>query len=81
MYIIQLLLLGALAGWAAGIVMNHRSKSNLDTIIIGIIGSWVGSRIFDAVDIAPRRLVGTFVMALVGSIAVLWVIQWVKRRF
>jgi uncharacterized membrane protein YeaQ/YmgE (transglycosylase-associated protein family) len=78
---IQVLLLGAAAGWVAGILMKYPNKNILNTLIIGIAGSILGNYIFDFIDIMPRKLLGTFVMALVGSCAVLWLLRWIKTRF
>jgi uncharacterized membrane protein YeaQ/YmgE (transglycosylase-associated protein family) len=77
---IQVLLLGAAAGWVAGLLMKYPTKNALNTIIIGIAGSIVGNYIFDFIDIMPRKLLGTFVMALVGSCVVLWLLRWIKER-
>ena len=78
---IQILLLGAFAGWIAGLIMNYPSKNFLNTLIIGILGSILGNYLFEFMDIMPRRLLGTFVMALVGSCVVLWLLRWIKTRF
>lgn len=80
-YAIQILILGGLAGWLASVIMGYRKQNILNALLLGVLGSIVGSYIFDFMDIAPRRLVGTFVMTLVGSCAVLWLMQWFKERF
>ncbi len=47
MYIILWLLFGAVVGWLAGVVMNDQ-KSLVMNIIIGILGSLLGSWIASA---------------------------------
>lgn len=47
MYIILWLLFGAVVGWLAGIIMND-SKSLVMNIIVGIVGSLLGSWIASA---------------------------------
>jgi|JI7StandDraft_1071085.scaffolds.fasta_scaffold292023_2 uncharacterized membrane protein YeaQ/YmgE (transglycosylase-associated protein family) len=78
---IKILLLGAAAGWVAGLIMGYPNKNTLNILIIGVLGSILGSYIFDFIDVEPKRLLGTFVMSLVGSCAVLWLLRWIKTRF
>jgi uncharacterized membrane protein YeaQ/YmgE (transglycosylase-associated protein family) len=78
---IQILLLGAAAGWVAGLLMKYPTRNWLNTLIIGIVGSMLGNYLFEFMDITPKRLIGTFVMSLVGSCVVLWLLRWIKERF
>lgn len=79
-YALQILLLGAVAGWLAGKLMNYPTKDFLNTLIIGVAGSLLGSYIFDFVGFVPKKILGTFLMALIGSCVVLWLIRWIKMR-
>lgn len=79
-YALQILLLGAVAGWLAGKIMNYPNKDILNTLIIGVAGSLMGSYIFDFVGFVPKKILGTFLMALTGSCVVLWLIKWIKTR-
>ena len=77
---LQILLLGAAAGWLAGILMRQPGKGLLNVIIIGILGSIVGSYLFEWIDLEPKRILGTFIMALVGSCVVLLLLRWLKSN-
>ena len=81
LHALQILLLGAAAGWLAGILMGQPRKGLLNNIIIGILGSIVGSYLFEWIDLEPKRVLGTFIMALVGSCVVLWLLRWLKTNF
>ena len=78
LHALQILLLGAAAGWLAGILMRQPGKGILTNIIIGILGSIVGSYLFEWIDLEPKRILGTFIMALVGSCVVIWIMRWLK---
>jgi uncharacterized membrane protein YeaQ/YmgE (transglycosylase-associated protein family) len=75
------LILGALAGWVAGFLMNYPNRNLLNTIIIGVSGSILGYYLFDFIGFEPKKLLGTFLMALFGSCAVLWLLRLIKTRF
>jgi uncharacterized membrane protein YeaQ/YmgE (transglycosylase-associated protein family) len=78
------LIIGALAGWIAEKVMkaNHGLLMN---IIIGIIGSYIGAFIANALGIRLGEIfqgwfVGNLIVAAVGAIVLLWVVRLVRSR-
>jgi uncharacterized membrane protein YeaQ/YmgE (transglycosylase-associated protein family) len=78
------LIIGALAGWIAEKVMkaNHGLLMN---IIIGIIGSYVGAFIANALGIRLGEIfqgwfVGNLIVAAAGAIVLLWVVRLVRSR-
>ena len=60
------LLLGAIAGWLAGIIMNSRG-SLLRNIIIGIVGGFLGGWIFDLLNISFAGYLGVVIESAVGA--------------
>jgi len=78
------LLIGALAGWIAEKVMktNHGLIMN---IIIGIIGSYIGAFLANALGIRLGEVFqgwfwGNLIVAAVGAIVLLWVVKLVRSR-
>jgi uncharacterized membrane protein YeaQ/YmgE (transglycosylase-associated protein family) len=78
------LFIGALAGWIAEKVMkaNHGLLMN---IIIGIIGSYIGAFIANALGIRLGEIfqgwfIGNLIVAAVGAIVLLWVVRLVRSR-
>ena len=75
--IIVTLLIGAVAGWLAGIVMNSRG-SLIRNIILGIVGGFVGSFIFTqlnihlALSLGPINL-GTIIVSAVGACIIIFI--------
>ena len=69
----------ALAGWIAGMILRVR-HSIFTNIIVGVAGSWIGSEIADLAHFAVRHTFGHFVAALVGSVVLLYIWQWIDKR-
>lgn len=65
-----LIIIGGFAGWIAGIVTGRR-HGLLMNIVIGVLGSWLGSTLADYANVTVTRTTGHFVAALVGSILIL----------
>ena len=77
--ILVALLIGAVAGWLAGIIMNSKG-SLLRNIILGIIGGFVGGFIFGllniniALSIGPIN-VGTIIVSAIGACIVIFIVN------
>ncbi len=71
------LIVGAIAGWLAGIIMNSKG-SLLRNIILGIIGGFVGSFLFGLLNInfslsvGPINI-GTIIVSAIGACIVLFI--------
>lgn len=78
--IIIWLVLGAIAGWLAGIIMKTGSGSVITNIIVGIIGAFIGGFLFSLLGIsAGGGLVGSMITAVIGAVALLFVLRLVKK--
>ena len=73
MGLLSLIIIGGLAGWIAGMIVGSRHWS-FTNILIGIVGSWLGSTLADLAGVAVVGSTMHFVAALVGSciVLVLW---------
>jgi uncharacterized membrane protein YeaQ/YmgE (transglycosylase-associated protein family) len=75
------LIVGAAAGWIAGIFVKGGGFGPLGNIVIGILGSIVSGFIFPLLGIAfLPGLIGDVVYAAIGAIILLTVVAWVKKR-
>ena len=74
------LLVGGLAGWLAGHLMQGKSLGLIANIAVGITGGLIGGWLFEVfgVDVC-YRLGGALITATVGAMVLLWLIRVIKR--
>ena len=80
--IIVWLIVGAIAGWLAGIVMKSR-QSLIGDIVLGIIGSVVGGFVLTLVpgiqSVESGLSLGHILTAMVGAIIVIAIVRILRR--
>jgi uncharacterized membrane protein YeaQ/YmgE (transglycosylase-associated protein family) len=74
---LSLIIIGGFAGWIAGMITGSR-HGLFTNILIGIVGSWLGSKIAELSNIAVIGSIAHFIAALIGSVIVL--IVWMMVR-
>jgi len=77
--LIILLVVGAIAGWLAGMLMKKRGFGLPINIIVGVIGAVIGRYAFDILNISIRGIVGSLVSATVGAVLLLFVVGLIKK--
>ena len=73
------LVIGAVAGWAAGKIMKGKGFGVLGNIVVGIIGALVGGFLFGVLGITAGGVIGSTVMAIVGAVVLLYVVGLLKK--
>jgi uncharacterized membrane protein YeaQ/YmgE (transglycosylase-associated protein family) len=74
------LIVGALAGWLAGVLVRGFGFGLLGNIIVGIIGAFLGGWLFRALGVSlGAGLVGVFLTALIGAVVLLFLISLIRR--
>lgn len=80
--IIVWLIVGAIAGWLAGIVMKSR-QGLITNIILGIIGSFVGGFVLTLIpgvqSVETGLSLGHILTAMIGAIVVIAVVRLLRR--
>ena len=78
MHIVIALLIGAISGFIANMIMGN--KTNLiRNIVVGIIGGFVGRFIFDLFNISFAGYLGTIIVSIIGAcILILIVDRFIK---
>jgi uncharacterized membrane protein YeaQ/YmgE (transglycosylase-associated protein family) len=73
------LVIGAVAGWLAGVVMSGGGFGLVGDVIVGVIGSIIGGWIFGLLGIAAGGLLGAIISAFVGAVILIVIIRAIKR--
>jgi uncharacterized membrane protein YeaQ/YmgE (transglycosylase-associated protein family) len=79
-YLLWVVVIGILAGWIAGKITKGRGFGLLGDLVVGVIGSLLGSLIFGLLGLGAYTLLGRLVVAVVGAIALLWLIRVIKKK-
>ena len=77
--LIWMLVIGAIAGWLAGLVMKGRGFGIIGNIVVGIVGAVIGGFLFNAFGIAFWGLQGSLLVAFIGAVILLFIVGLVKR--
>ncbi len=73
------LIIGALAGWLAGLIVRGYGFGLLGNIIVGIIGSFVGGLVFPLIGISASGFLGEVLFGAAGAILFLVVLGLIRR--
>lgn len=74
------LIVGAVAGWLAGVIVKGGGFGIIGNIIVGIIGSLIGGWLFTALQIdAGAGIIGAIAGATVGAVVLLFLIRVLRR--
>ena len=74
------LIIGAIAGWLAGLIMKGGGFGLLGDIVVGIVGAFVGSYVLGKFGIAlGGGWLGAILTATIGAVIVLALIRVLRR--
>ncbi len=74
------LLIGAIAGWLAGVIVKGFGFGLVGNIVVGILGAFIGGWLFGALGIgAGYGIVSAILGATVGAVVLLLVIKLLRR--
>ncbi len=76
---ILFLVIGAVAGWLAGLFMKGRGFGLLGNIIVGVIGGFFGGFLFGLVGASGGGMLGSLVTAFAGAVVLLFLVGLVKK--
>jgi uncharacterized membrane protein YeaQ/YmgE (transglycosylase-associated protein family) len=78
--LIVFLIVGAVAGWLAGLIVKGYGFGILGNIVVGIVGAFVAGLIFPAVGLSlGGGILAAIVHATIGAVILLVLIRLVKR--
>lgn len=76
------LVLGAVAGWLAGMIMKTGSGSIVTNIIVGIVGAFLGGWIASKVGVASATgglSIMSIITAVVGACVLLFILGLIQK--
>jgi uncharacterized membrane protein YeaQ/YmgE (transglycosylase-associated protein family) len=80
MSLLVFLLVGAIAGWLAGLIVRGFGFGLIGNIVVGIIGALVAGYLFPRLGVGlPAGLIGEILSAVVGAVIVLVIIGLIRR--
>lgn len=78
--LIILLIIGAVAGWLAGVIMKGFGFGLIGNIIVGIVGAAIASWLFPYLGVSlGGGIVGQIIAATIGALILLFIIGLVRR--
>lgn len=83
MDLLYILIIGAVAGWLAGLLWKGGGFGLLWNIILGIAGSFVGGWLLGKLGInvsIGSHMINLIITSVIGAIVVLFIASLVKRR-
>ena len=79
--LIILLIVGAVAGWAAGQIVKGYGFGLVGNIIVGVIGAFIAGWLLPqlGVHIGGGPLVGQIISAIIGAVILLFILGLIRR--
>jgi uncharacterized membrane protein YeaQ/YmgE (transglycosylase-associated protein family) len=78
--LIALILVGLVAGWLAGKLIDGTGFGLIGDIIVGVIGAFIGNWLLAALGLfIGMGLIGAIISATIGAVVLLIVIKMIKK--
>jgi uncharacterized membrane protein YeaQ/YmgE (transglycosylase-associated protein family) len=79
MHFVWWILVGLIAGWAAGKIMKGSGYGTLGDIILGIVGAVIGGWIMRLLGFTGQGgTIYTILIAIVGAVILVWIMRKIK---
>ena len=74
------IIVGAIAGWLAGLIVKGYGFGLVGNIVLGIVGAFLGGWLFAQLSIVILPgLIGTIIAATVGAVVLLLLVRVLRR--
>lgn len=79
--LIIMLIVGAVAGWLAGLIVRGFGFGLIGNIIVGIVGAFIAGWLMPRLGIhISRGMVGAIINATIGAVILLVILGLIRRR-
>ena len=73
-----IILIGAVAGWLASLIVRGEGSGALMNIVFGILGATIAGRILPVLGVQIGGWVGSFIAALIGAIVMILIFRFIR---
>ena len=77
--LIILLIVGAIAGWAAGQIVKGYGFGLVGNIVVGVVGAFIGNWLFPQLGWWGADMIGMLISAILGAVILLVIIGFIRR--
>ncbi len=78
--IIAWIIIGAIAGWLAGVIVKGGGFGLLVDILVGIVGAFIGGWLASILGIGiGGGILASLVTAVIGAVILLFILRLIKR--
>jgi len=78
--IVIFIIVGAIAGWLAGMIVKGSGFGLIGDIIVGIVGAFIGGWLLGMLGIMiGGGIIGAIIDATIGAVVLLFIIRLIKR--
>lgn len=79
-HLLIVIIVGAIAGWLAGMIVDAESQSLLLDIVIGIVGGYIGYRLFGGMlNLTGYYYIDLTITSTAGAVILAIVIKLIRR--
>jgi uncharacterized membrane protein YeaQ/YmgE (transglycosylase-associated protein family) len=75
-----LLVIGALGGWLAGLILGRRGFGLIANLIIGVAGSFLGRWLLGLIGFHASTTLALLITAVLGAVCLLWLLSFLPGR-
>jgi uncharacterized membrane protein YeaQ/YmgE (transglycosylase-associated protein family) len=79
MAVVLWLLVGLIAGWAAGKIMKGRGYGVVMDIVLGVVGAVVGGWLTGIFGLYAGNIIGSILVATFGAVFLIWLSRLIKK--
>ena len=73
-------IIGAIAGWLAGVMVKGGGSGLVTNLIVGVIGALLGGFLFSLLGASGGGgLLGSLLVATIGAVILLWLVRKLKK--
>ena len=76
---IEFLLIGAAAGWIAGLLTKGSGFGAAGNFVVGMVGAFLGGLCFGLLGIVAYGLIGRLIFAVLGALLFVWLLGFIRK--